>query len=70
VKARVVGLIVGLVVYGFLWIIALGGAPGLIPLLVIPFILALLVAGGNWLSAFMGLKGRPQQFQEKPESDE
>lgn len=59
----------GAAVYLGLWAIALSGASGLGPFLAIPLVLAVLVAGGNLLSHFMGLPARPTKFRD-PKSDD
>ncbi len=54
----------GVAIYVGLWVLALNGASSLVPLLVVPLVLIVLVAGGNWLSSYMGLPGRPQKFHD------
>lgn len=65
-KATIVFLAV---VYLFLWGVALNGASGLIPLLSTPLVLVVLVGGGNWLTATMGIKRKSPQFK-KPSDNE
>jgi len=57
------------VVYLILWMFALAGARSLIAVLAIPLVLVVLVAGGNWLSQFMGLPSRSVHFNE-PDADD
>jgi hypothetical protein len=54
-----------LLVYIFLWVLALNGMSSLIPLLVVPVVLALLVAFGVWLNRFMGITPRRQHFEDR-----
>ena len=49
-------------IYIFLWFLALNGASSLIPALVVPVVLAVLVAFGVWLNRFMGITPRAQHF--------
>ena len=53
---------VGLAIYIFLWVLALNGASSFIPALVVPVVLAVLVAFGVWLNRFMGITPRAQHF--------
>jgi cytoskeletal protein RodZ len=59
--------IVFLAIYIFLWVLALNGASNLIPLLVVPLLLAVLVAFGVWLNRFMGITPRQQHFEQRPD---
>jgi len=64
-------IVVGGVLYVGLWVLALAGARSLIEPLAIPLVLVVLVAGGNWLSHYMGLPARSQRFRERnDEGDE
>ena len=54
-------------VYLALWGVALSGASSLVPLLLIPLALAVLVAGGNWLSQYMGLPSRSPKYHDPPD---
>jgi hypothetical protein len=65
VKARVASLIVGALLYGALWFVAIIGMPSLRPILALPLILAILVGAGNWLNSVLGIKRKAQQFQER-----
>jgi len=58
---RLAAVLVGLL-YLFLWVLALNGVSSLTPLLVVPPVLALLVAFGVWLNRFMGITPRAQHF--------
>jgi len=58
---RLTAVLVGLL-YLFLWVLALNGVSSLTPLLVVPPVLALLVAFGVWLNRFMGITPRAQHF--------
>ena len=53
---------VGLAVYIFLWVLALNGASSFVPALVVPLVIAVLVAFGVWLNRFMGITPRAQHF--------
>jgi hypothetical protein len=64
-------IVVGVLIYVFLLILAFNGATILLEPLLIPLILVVMVAGGNWLSHYMGLPSRSQKFRDrdnKPES--
>jgi hypothetical protein len=64
-------IVVGVLLYVFLLILAFNGATILLEPLLIPLILVVMVAGGNWLSHYMGMPGRSQKFRDrdnKPES--
>lgn len=61
---RRVVLVLGAVVYAFLWVIALHGARQLIGPLTVPPVLALLVAVGVWLDRLIGLKPRSPKFKD------
>jgi 4-hydroxybenzoate polyprenyltransferase len=67
VKWRITAAVVGLLIYVPLWILALNGASGLIPLLVIPVVLVIMIAAGNGLNSYLGIdRGRrnpPSQGQ-------
>ncbi len=55
--------------YVFLWVVALNGASSLVAPLLIPLILAVLVATGVALNRYMGITPRKQRFQERDEQD-
>jgi len=52
-------------IYVFLWVIALNGASGMVPLLVVPLILAAMIILGVALQRFMGLPPRKQHFRDR-----
>jgi hypothetical protein len=59
--------VVFVAIYVFLWVLALNGASSMIPLLVVPLVLAILVAFGVWLNRFMGITPRQQHFEPRSE---
>ena len=63
-------IIVALLLYVLLWIIALNGASGLIPILAIPVVLAVLVAAGVGLNRYMGITPRKQHFNDRDKASE
>ncbi|HEY1761463.1 MAG TPA: hypothetical protein VGG17_02615 [Acidimicrobiales bacterium] len=58
-------IVLALAIYVFLWVFALNGASGMVPLLVVPLILAVMIALGVALQRFMGLPARKQHFQDR-----
>jgi hypothetical protein len=60
--------IVALLIYIGLWVLALNGASSLIIPLVVPLILAAMVAGGVALERFIGVTPRKPKFQDRDES--
>jgi hypothetical protein len=58
-------IVVALAIYVFLWVVALNGASGMVPLLVVPLILAAMIALGVALQRFMGLPARKQHFRDR-----
>jgi hypothetical protein len=60
--------IVALLLYIGLWVLALNGASSLIIPLVVPLILAAMVAGGVALERFIGVTPRKPKFQDRDES--
>ena len=54
--------------YVFLWVLDLNGVSSLMPVLVVPPVLAALVAFGVWLNHFMGITPRRPRFVD-PEDD-
>ena len=58
-------IVLALAIYIFLWVIALNGASGMVPLLVVPLILAAMIALGVGLQRFMGLPARKQHFRDR-----
>ena len=61
-------LVVGGLVYAFLWVLAANGVSSLVAPLTIPVVLALLVYLGLALDKFLGITPRKQHFDE-PEDD-
>lgn len=53
-----------LLLYIFLWVLAVNAVSSLIPLLAVPAVLAVLVAFGVWLNRFMGITPRRQHFED------
>ena len=67
-KWRLVGLVLALCFYALLWLVVVAGGTALVaPLIVVP-VIALLVAGGNWLQHWLGITHSPPQYAE-PSSD-
>jgi len=58
-------LVVAGLLYIFLWVLALNGATSLIAPLVVPLVLAVLVAGGVALNRFIGITPRKQHFNDR-----
>jgi hypothetical protein len=55
----------GIAVYVFLWVLALNGASSLVAPLLIPLVLAVLVAAGVALNRYMGIEPRKQHFKDR-----
>ena len=62
-------LVVGGLVYVFLWVLAANGVSSLVVPLTIPVVLALLVYLGLVLDRFLGITPRKQHFDD-PEDDD
>ena len=60
-------LVVGAVIYVFLWVIAANGAGQLVPILAIPGVLAVMVVLGVVLNRFIGITPRQQHFDDGPD---
>jgi hypothetical protein len=58
-------IVVAIAIYVFLWVVALNGASGMVPLLVVPPILAAMIALGVALKRFLGLPARKQHFRDR-----
>ncbi len=58
-------IVLALAIYVFLWVVAVNGASGMIPLLVVPLILAAMIALGVALQRFMGIPPRKQHFRDR-----
>ncbi len=56
---------VGILFYAFLWVLAFNGVSSLVAPLAIPFVLAVLVAGGVALNRFMGITPRSPRFEDR-----
>jgi hypothetical protein len=63
-------LIVGFLVYVFLWVLAANGDNQLVAPLLIPAVLAILVALGVALNRFMGIEPRKQHFHDPNDKTE
>ena len=62
-----VTVVLGLALYIFLWVLALNGASSLVAPLLIPLVLAVLVAAGVALNRYMGIEPRKQHFKDRDE---
>lgn len=69
-SVRRITLIVGVLFYLLLWVIALNGANNLIAPLLIPLVLALLVAIGVGLDRFLGITPRRPHFDDGDDKTE
>jgi hypothetical protein len=58
-------LVAAVLVYVFLWVLALNGASGLIAPLAVPLILGAMVALGVALQRYMGIAPRKQHFKDR-----
>lgn len=63
-------LLGAVVLYLVLWGLVADGATGLIEPLLIPIVLAVIVALGVWFQRFMGLEPRRSRFDERDDEDE
>lgn len=63
-------LVVGVLVYAFLWVLAAHGDNQLVAPLLIPGVLAILVALGVALNRFMGIEPRKQHFKDPHDESE
>ena len=69
-SARRIALVLGAALYLLLWVIALNGASSFVAPLLIPLVLAVLVAVGVALDRYLGITPRQQHFDDgepKPE---
>jgi membrane glycosyltransferase len=62
--------VLGVLIYIGLWILEVNGANALLAPLVIPLVLAVMVAGGVALDRFIGITPRRQEFAEPDEDDD
>ena len=60
-----VTVVLGLALYVFLWVLALNGASSLVAPLLIPLVLAVLVAAGAALNRYLGVEPRKQHFKDR-----
>ena len=58
-------IVLAIAIYVFLWVVALNGASGMVPLLVVPLVLAVMIVLGVALQRFMGLPPRKQHFRDR-----
>jgi hypothetical protein len=63
-------LVVGALLYAFLWVLAANGDNELVAPLLIPAVLAVLVALGVALNRFMGIEPRKQHFRDSNDETE
>jgi hypothetical protein len=63
-------LVVGFLIYVFLWVLAANGDNQLVAPLLIPAVLAILVALGVALNRFMGIEPRKQHFKDSNDETE
>jgi hypothetical protein len=63
-------LVVGFLLYVFLWVLAANGDNQLVAPLLIPAVLAILVALGVALNRFMGIEPRKQHFKDSNDETE
>lgn len=57
-------LVAAIILYIALWVLALNGATSLIEPLIVPLVLAAMIALGVAFTRFMGLPPREQHFQD------
>ncbi|NNN01883.1 MAG: hypothetical protein HKL86_08650 [Acidimicrobiaceae bacterium] len=69
-SARRITVVAALLIYIFLWVIAVNGASSLVAPLLIPPVLAVLVAVGVGLDRFLGITPRHQHFDEREDHHE
>jgi multidrug efflux pump subunit AcrB len=65
VSLRRLTLIVGVLFYIFLWVLAANGASSLVAVLVVPAVLAVMVALGVALNRFMGIAPHRPHFNDR-----
>jgi len=63
-------LVVGVLFYAFLWALYANGASVLLAPLLIPAIIAIMVALGVALQRFMGIEPRKQHFDDRSDETE
>jgi hypothetical protein len=67
VRWRIIGLVGGALLLVLAYFVIAAGNQGLADLLLVAFALVVLVAGGNWLNDWMGIKRKAQEFN-RPDS--
>jgi hypothetical protein len=63
-------VVLGLLLYIFLWVLAANGASSLVAPLLIPLVLMVLIAAGVGLDRYLGLTPRKQRFHEPDDETE
>jgi hypothetical protein len=61
---------VALLVYVGLWILAINGARGLLPILIVPLVLVVLIGAGSALTRYMGIPTHSPKFNDHDQDDE
>jgi hypothetical protein len=69
-KWRLVGVMLGLTLYGALWICYTAGATALLGPLVVAPAIVVLVAAGNLLQGWLGIGHRAPQFAHRADDDQ
>lgn len=69
-SVRRITIVVGALFYILLWVLALNGASSLVAPLLIPLVLALLVAIGVGLDRYLGITPRKQHFDDGDDKTE
>jgi hypothetical protein len=70
VKVTKATIVVGFLVYVFLWVLAANGDSQLVAPLLIPAVLAIMVALGVALNRYMGIEPRKQHFDDANDETE
>jgi membrane protease YdiL (CAAX protease family) len=60
----------GLLLYGFLWVLALNGDSSLEAPLLIPLVLVVLIMAGLALDRYLGITPRKQHFRDRDDEGE
>jgi membrane protease YdiL (CAAX protease family) len=63
-------VVFGLLLYIFLWVLALNGDDGLVAPLLIPLVLVVLVMAGLALDRYLGITPRKQHFRDRDDEGE
>jgi hypothetical protein len=69
VRLTRVVVVLGIVVYVFLWVLVANGASSLEVPLLLPIVLVVLIVAGLGLDRYLGLPHRQQHFQEPDDKD-